>query len=255
MINQYKRIDVFKCTHLSHKRFGNRVSVYHVLKVKKCYQNGCISFEGICRLINKGQRCIKGYNFVGVNCSSCVYFKEEKIMRKPVVLLNNESYKEFIDELEEFEDWIEYNKGRKINFRGEVSWVKPKFEKRIYKKYENLSLNGFIMGFKIGFIDTQKFDDYSYALISVNNQERWSFSRGYEIEFNANLNIDNGMIMFEKIRDIEIISDSSKQSHPTKSEAEVASKIGKILPEKSEKCVNCPSVSLIYIKDFTHSEP
>lgn len=254
MINQYKRVDVFKCTHLSHKRFGNRVSVYHVLKVKKCYPNGCISFEGICRLINKGQRCIKGYNYVGVNCSSCLYFKEQKIMRKPEVLLNNENYKEFIDDLDQFEDWIKDNKGKKINFRGEISWIKPKFEKRIYKKYENLGTTGFIVGFKNGFIDTQTFDDYAYALISINNQEKWGFSRGDEIEFDANFNIDNGMVMFERIRNMEIISRSSEHSPPTKSEAEVACKLGTILSEKSEKCVNCPSGSLIYIKDFTHPE-
>jgi len=255
MINQYKRCDVFKCAHLSHKKFGSRVSVYHVLKVKKCYPAGCISFEGICRLMNKGHNCIKGYNYVGVNCTSCSYFKESKIMRKPEILLDKNQYEQFTEELDQFEDWIKANKGRLINVRGIISWIKPRFEKRIFKKNESLNLNGFIIGFKKGYIDIDSFDDHLYAVLSVNNQEKWRFCRGDEIEFIGEFNVSNGMITFDKIRNVEVISRDGSESPPTKNDAEVALKIGKIHPERNNKCVNCPSGSLIYVKYFTHKEP
>ena len=63
------------------------------------------------------------------------------------------------------------------------------------------------------------------------------------------------MIIFDKLRNIEIISSIGDQSPPTKSDAEVALKIGKIHPERSNICINCPSGSLIYVKYFTHKCP
>ena len=37
LINQYKRRDVFRCSHESHLHFKSAVSVFHVIKEKKCY--------------------------------------------------------------------------------------------------------------------------------------------------------------------------------------------------------------------------
>ena len=254
MINQYKRNDVYKCMHLSHKRFGNRVSVHHVLKIKKCYPNGCISFEGICRLVNKGQKCKKGYNYVGVNCSNCSYFIEQKIMRIPEIVLNQSDYENFTGELDCFEDWIQRNQGKRLQCKGIISWIKPSFEKRIYKKNESTVLKGFIIGFKEGYIDIDRFDDYLYAMLNTYEQDRWRLSRGDEIEFSGILDIENGMVIFRKIRNIEIIYRAQENAPPTSSDAKIASAVGKILINRDEKCVDCPSGSLIYLKDFTRSK-
>lgn len=251
MINHYKRNDIFKCMHLSHKRFGNRVSVYHVLKVKNCFPNGCISFEGVCRLLNKGQNCVKGYNYAGANCTRCSYFKEQKIIRNPEILLQKDEYENFLDDLDCFEEWIERNRGRFLQFRGTISWIKPSFEKKIYRKNTATILKGFIIGFKNSFIDIERFDDYTYALFTGNEQDRLALSRGDEIEFSGKFDMDNGMIMFYNHKQLEIITRAYQFEPPTSSQAKVALAVSKILTKKDEKCTDCPSGSLIYIKDFT----
>lgn len=57
MRNQYKRLDVFRCKLDFHEAFDGKVSVYHVLKVKRCLHEGCFYFKWHCRLLEKGARC------------------------------------------------------------------------------------------------------------------------------------------------------------------------------------------------------
>ena len=87
MINQYKRTDVFRCNYESHAKFENKVSVYHVLKKKKCWPTGCLSFKWTCRLLNKGKKCIRGYDFMGKKCDGCSYYDDIKIHNQPQSLI------------------------------------------------------------------------------------------------------------------------------------------------------------------------
>ena len=129
MRNQYKRLDVFRCRLQSHDSFAGRVSVYHVLKVKRCLPEGCIWFDWRCRLLEKGGACRKGYHFPGKNCNGCRYYYEEKVHKVPEVLLDRDSYRNFQAELEEFEDWLRENLGRRLEVFARVSQVGPQLTK------------------------------------------------------------------------------------------------------------------------------
>ncbi len=136
LVNQYKRQDVFRCSHKAHFRFEKSVSVYHVLKEKKCFPEGCIWFLWKCHLLNKGNSCPKGYQHVGRNCFSCKNYFEEKINYQPEILLNEEQHKRFKQELEEFEEWLNTSAGKWVEFSGEVFSVKPHFRRIRYGKKE-----------------------------------------------------------------------------------------------------------------------
>ena len=123
MINQYKRQDVFRCSHTAHFRFEKNVSVYHVLKEKECFPEGCIYFLWKCRLLNKGNSCPKKYRHVGRDCFSCKNYFDEKINHQPEIILDEEAYKKFQLDLEEFEDWLEQNVGRWVEFSGIINSV------------------------------------------------------------------------------------------------------------------------------------
>jgi hypothetical protein len=142
LINQYKRQNVFQCGHKAHFRFEKNVSVYHVLKEKKCHPEGCIYFLWKCRLLNKGHSCPKGYQHVGRNCFSCKNYFEEKITYQPEILLNKEEFENFQRELEEFENWLEGAIGKRVEFSGTVNSVKPHFKKKKFGSKESLTFPG-----------------------------------------------------------------------------------------------------------------
>ncbi|MFX0201192.1 MAG: hypothetical protein ACFFCW_34170, partial [Candidatus Hodarchaeota archaeon] len=116
LINQHKRQDVFKCAHKAHFKFDKNVSVYHVMREKNCFPQGCIYFVWRCKLINKGKRCPKGYEHVGRKCFGCKYYYEEKVCHQPDVILDDEEFKKFEKSLEEYEEWLESVVGKDVEF-------------------------------------------------------------------------------------------------------------------------------------------
>ena len=79
MKNQYKRTDIFRCVHDVHQKFQNRISVYHILKEKQCYPQGCFYFRWRCKQLNKKNKCYRGFFHVGRKCFGCRDFYDEKI--------------------------------------------------------------------------------------------------------------------------------------------------------------------------------
>ena len=102
MRNPYKRLDIFRCKYYNHAKFDYKVSAYHVLRVKNCYPQGCLYFKWHCKLLNKGQSCIKGFQHVGKKCFGCKHYYDEKVNNQPELLISEEEYHFFLDELEEF---------------------------------------------------------------------------------------------------------------------------------------------------------
>ncbi|MFQ6115065.1 MAG: hypothetical protein ACE5NG_13455 [bacterium] len=178
MINQYKRLDVFKCNYPSHARYENRVSVYHVLKDRKCFPQGCIYFQWRCQLLNKGESCVRGYSHVGRKCFGCKYFYDEKINNQPQVSLREDDFKIFQEELRDFENWLEEIKDKEINFCGVIDSVKPRFQKLLFGTKSEVKLQGFILTFREGYIGRVHFEDFCYGVIGKNQQSNHKFSPG-----------------------------------------------------------------------------
>ena len=244
LINQYKRQDVFQCGHKAHFKFEKNVSVYHVLKEKACYPEGCIYFLWKCKLLNKGHGCPKGYQHVGRNCFSCKSYFEEKILYQPEILLDEEQFEDFQRELEEFEDWLQSVVGKRIEFSGTVNSVKPHFKKKRLGSKEILSFPGFLISFKEGYLDRVFFKDYIFLTVSRRTQENSEFAKGDKVEFEAILRTDKGRIILEKIRHVEF---SEKKSQVTwnSSQAVVAKNTGTELDCQPERCLACENGCLL----------
>jgi hypothetical protein len=244
LINQYKRQDVFRCGHKAHFKFEKNVSVYHVLKEKRCYPEGCIYFLWKCKLLNKGHGCPKGYQHVGRNCFSCKSYFEEKIVYQPEILLNKEEFQAFQTHLEEFEDWLQSVVGRTVEFSGTVNSVKPHLKKKRLGSKEILSFPGFLISFKEGYLDRVFFKDYIFLTVSRKTQENLKFAKGDKVEFEATLRTDRGRIVLEKIRHVEF---SEKKSEVTwnSSQAVVAKSTGTELDCQPERCLACENGCLL----------
>lgn len=247
-INQYKRHDVFRCSHDAHHHFNNTVSVYHVLKAKKCYPQGCIYFRWRCKKINTGQQCIRirKYKHVGRACFGCRYFFDIKEINRPEPILTQEAFNEFQQELKRFENWLFGLQGRQVDFSGRINSIKPHYRVKMVRKRPRIFFEGFLMNFSEAFINTTLFNDFIYASFSSRLQGKFGFAKDDSVCFQGYLSEQNGMIMIKKIRGVEV-QEKSEKTFWTESRARVAQRTGTILPYQSEKCHACDKGTLIDI--------
>ena len=246
IINHYKRHDIFKCTHQSHIHFEYRVSVYHVLKEKECFPEGCIYFNWRCRLLNKGKTCPKKIKHVGRNCFNCKEFYDEKEIFKPELLVPGSDYKNFIESLNSFEDWVEAVRGREIDFSGTINSLKPSFFKKADAPEKQVSFDGFLMNFKGGYINLDYFDDLIYAKTNSAVQHRLKLCKGDKLNFRAQVKEERGRIVLVRIRGIDI-EEKAADDIWTESRAQLAKRTGTIIPRHYDKCLNCDKGSLLDI--------
>ncbi len=248
MINPYKRLDVFKCKSIGHSKFEHRVSVHHVMRIKNCYPQGCIYFLWRCQLLNKGQSCIKGYNHVGRNCFGCKNYFDEKIHNQPVLLLLEEKYAQFLEELEDFEDWLESIVDKYIDIQGTIQSVKPALTKVVHHRSSHLNLNGYFLHFDEAFIDTVHWEDHCYAFIYPDQQERFQFAPDDSIEFRAKAELNDGRLVFKKLNYIEFLSRSRKPTW-TKGQALVVKHTTISFTYQPTKCLHCEQGVLVDVID------
>ncbi|MGA1845017.1 MAG: hypothetical protein ACMUIS_10695 [bacterium] len=248
MINQYKRFDVFRCTHESHQDFGNVVSVYHVLREKECYPHGCVYFKWRCRLFDQRLPCPRSYRHVGRKCASCGEYYDEKVIKRPQLMLSPPDYERFLDELREFEQWLRMHKGKESNCIATITGVKPRFVVNHRYDRNRLSLQGFLLTFREGFIGLTHCEDTFYALVSPSLQGRLRLSRGDRIEFRGTLRLDRGRFILHHLRGIEV-EERGEGDAWTIAGARQAQFRGTMYDQQYEKCIQCPYGALVDIQE------
>ena len=252
MKNLYKRLDIFKCKSLGHAAFENQVSVYHVLRARKCYPQGCIYFQWRCKLLNKGKSCIRGYSFVGRKCFGCKHFYDEKINNQPLLQIPEQEYSDFLAELDDFEDWVQKVDHRTLDIEGEIVSVKPALMKTIQHKSSHLSLTGYFIHFREAFVDRQHWEDHCYGFVYPDQQKRFQFAPGDRLEFRATVQFNRGRLVFKKLRHIEFISRSGKATW-TNSQALVTKHTIVPLTKQKNKCLHCRYAVLVDVMDHTRA--
>ncbi len=248
MINPYKRLDVFKCKSSEHAKFEHYVSVYHVMRVKNCFPQGCLSFRWRCQLLNKGQSCFKGLNYVGRKCFGCRHYYDEKIHNQPSLLLSPDHYAQFLDELDDFEDWLEAIQNRQLEIQGTIVSVKPGLTKIIHQHGSHLELSGYFVHFHEAFIDTMHWEDHCYALIFPDQQERYQLAAGDKLEFRAKVTLNEGRLLFKKISAVEFLHRSHKPTW-TNSQALIAKRTTIAFDQQPRKCLHCDQGMLVDVID------
>lgn len=238
LINQYKRLDVFKCNQDAHRHFQGRVSVYHVMKEKKCYPEGCLYFLWRCALLEKGHRCVSGYSYVGKFCKGCTYYLEEKVHLQPEIVMSKEAYALFLEDLDNFETWLESVRFKTLSVAGRIKVVKPWFEKILFPREQHLRILGYLLVIKNGFIGKDKLDDIFYIRVSKQCMKQHQFVPKMQIELTGEIRENRGRLIVRRPRRIEIIKKG--WGHPwTDEKALVAVKTATLLKEQPEQCLDC----------------
>jgi len=244
MRNPYKRTDVYVCNYETHTKFANRVSVYHVQHVKKCYPQGCIIFNWSCALLNKRKKCVRGFKYVGRLCHGCTHYSDEKIHYQPQIALSAIEFEDFKEEVEEFDEWLSGVSNTTVTFWGEIDSIKPRFKKTMIGSGGQIRLDGYLLIFKRGFIGTESFNDYFYAKISPFQQERLSFARGDQFEAKGHLTFDRGRIIMSKMWGVEFDLRSGKETW-NNSQALVARESATLIADQPESCLHCSKGALV----------
>jgi len=229
---------------MSHSRFDNRVSVYHVMRGKNCYPQGCIVSKWSCVLKNKGKRCVRGFQYIGRLCDGCTHYVDDKVHYQPRIRLSSSDYSLFESELEEFEDWLTQFEHRDLDLWCDVTCVKPRFKKEIFAGKGQVRLDGYILSMQRGFIGTIEFDDSFFVFISSGQQEKYNFAPGDRYEARGVFKLDRGRVVFSKLWHIDF-DYRSEQETWCNSQALVAKQSATFLDEQPETCLHCPKGALV----------
>ncbi len=247
IINEYKRQDVFVCSHESHNHFKDTVSVYHVLKKKGCFPDGCINFLWKCKRLEKGLSCKRKFKHVGRNCSNCKFFYDVKLIKKPKIVLTDEKFAEFKKKIKRFEEWAAINSRRFTEFVGTINSVKPHFNLKVDSDRRSLGFQGFLLNFSKGSFDADVFNDFIYIVVSPGMQKKFCFAKGDVISCFGNIDFEKGSLVLRNIRDIDII-DRGEPCYWNESRARSVQRTGAVLNTQSEKCYECDRGSLLFIE-------
>lgn len=252
MKNLYKNLDIFCCVHEAHSRFKYSVSVYHILRRKNCFPDGCFYFRWKCKLLSKQKVCHRGFRHVGKKCAGCKYFYEEKVHNVPELKIAPEAYKSFLSDLDEFEDWLNMHRLREISFEGRVDGVKPLFVKKQFPKASYNSFKGYLVSFREIFLGNRRLEDFIYLVLSSRYYRDLKVGRGSKLEGRGTLMVDDGRIVIRKPRGIEVLERGDAPVW-TDSAVNVARKTATEFPLQPEGCVRCPFGALVDVEKNGHS--
>jgi hypothetical protein len=248
--NLYKQPDIFKCVHDVHLHFKAQMSPYHILIEKKCYPHGCIYFHWKCKLLAKQPKCFRNFTKVGRECFNCRYFYEEKIHQYPEFLIQPADSAGFLQNFEDFDEWVQQLKNKRVLCEGTISEVKPDFILKKHDQHYQLILRGYLVAFPQGYIDNQFFEDRFYLSISAITQKKLMLRTGDTLEFEAGLILDRGRFKFIKSGRFQFqqrgSADSLQQADP------LTQRTFTIHPEQPAQCLNCRHGTLV---DIETSDP
>lgn len=240
--NPLKRTDVFRCAHAAHKDFDFSVSVYHVLKEKQCFPDGCMDFKWHCRSLKRNKKCHRGYTNPGKKCDGCNELIEEKIQRTPKIMVSEKKYMEFTEQLVDFQNFLDSVKGKKVIINGLLSSVKPMIVGN--GTPEGRKITGFLLTLKEGFIGFDRIEDTLYARIGAEQQQLNKFRPGDKVEFKGYIFIDRGRMVLKKISAVTVFERGDGYIWET-AKARVAAQSGIFLENKPRKCRRCPMGLLV----------
>ena len=252
--NLFKASGLFSCRHPTHKLFDYEVSPYHIFVARKCFPHGCVEFAWRCREFEKGRKCPRNFKHVGRKCFSCKQYHELKLSYAPETKLDDSALRDFIDDLREFEGWVESMNGRTIGFSGMIGSIKPHFKMKIESRHINVKMDGYYVAFDKGHIGNDLFDDRIYLRASERLITRTRIAPGDEMEFEGIFTHDRGRIILRSPRRMDITKNGGKQSL-TPSRALVGRATGKIITGSIAHCNNCPYCSLVDIEDISRQKP
>ena len=245
--NSLKARGLFVCRHPLHSRFNYEVSPYHVYEEKRCIDQGCVQFVWRCKIYGKSFHCPRGYKHVGRNCSMCKHYYEEKICRRPDLIVDPPAYEQYQRQLEDYRWWLSTVVGNKVPFSGIIDAVYPALERTIDNGRSQTYLRGFLLSFESAYIGYDLFDDRIYMRVGGNFISRYQPASGDHIDCLARLQTDRGRVVMTNPVQVDFTQKDDPQQI-TISRAQVGRATGSIVIDDISKCRGCPYGALLDVE-------
>ena len=242
--NLYKVSDLFFCPHRLHKHHESGTSVWHVVKYKECYPNGCVSFAWKCRKFDDGHKCPRSKKHVGKDCSSCSFFYDLKLAYSPELKAESSEYDRFRKDFAEFEEWVREMSGKRIEVRGKIKSVNPLLTNHGSNGSLRIACRGALLSMVDGIFGYDLCRDPFYARLSFDVYDRAKLAVGDEIDMMGQLEIDRGRFVFGKVGNIDIVRTENGETIPS-SQLKQAKFTGTVIDGQPAKCLRCPHGLLI----------
>jgi hypothetical protein len=246
MKNPLKR-EVFRCDHPSHKRFGGRVSAYHVMREKACFPDGCLVFLWRCEIKEKGGRCVRGFGHVGKLCQGCTHYDEEKLHFQPRSVLDPEGDHGFLEDLEDYELWIEGIRGKRLPIAGRIGSIKPWLEKTVGAE-THWRVRGYLLVINDGFIGLEPVEDAFFVRIHESIMRAHRFGAGMQVELSGEIGEDRGRLIVNRPRSVEL-SGTGRGFPPERNAMAVAAKLSRRMDDQCDRCLECRHGLLVDLQD------
>jgi hypothetical protein len=246
MKNPLKR-DVFRCGHPSHRRFGGKVSAFHVIREKACFPDGCLVFLWRCEIKEKGGRCVRGFEHTGKLCRGCTHYGEEKLHFQPRSVLTPKEETAFREDLETYEAWLDGVRGKRFSVAGEIKTIKPWLEKTVGAE-THWRIRGHLLILKDGFIGLDRFEDAVFVRVPDSMMRIHGFASGMFVEMSGEIGEDRGRLIVNHPRSVELSGTGS--GHPPERNAmAVAAKLSTRMDDQPDRCLECRYGLLVDIED------
>jgi hypothetical protein len=253
VINQYKRTDVFRCSQDAHGRFNGAVSVFHVMKEKSCYPQGCLYFLWRCTRLEKGLKCVQGFGHAGRKCKGCTHFADEKVHLQPALLVDGPGFENFEEDLAQYEAWLERVLFKRQTLLGRILTVKPWFEKTVQHRENHTRLKGYLLVFRRGYIGRDAMDDAFYVRISEAMMREFRFVPKMKVEMTGELRLDRGRLVAVRPGAVEVSSRGWGLPW-TREDALVAVRTASRFDGQPETCLACPWGCLSDVEDESEND-
>ncbi len=242
--NLYKRSDIFFCPHRLHKHRETGTSAWHIIKHKQCFPQGCMTFRWRCRKFESGQKCPRKKKHVGKDCFSCPFFFDIKETYQPEMKLQEAEYSDFLREFDDFEEWVEGLKGRRIEVRAIIKSINPLLVNHGNNGVPKIAGRGVLLYFREGIFGYDRFLDPFYARLTFNVYDRYRVAVGDEIDFKGQLQIDRGRFVIDRVGGIETIRSNDGETANLKAFRQ-AKFTGTVIDGQPAKCLRCQHGLLI----------
>ena len=189
---------------------------------------------------------------MGRKCFGCRDFYDEKIHNYPELQVSTETYRDFLKELDEFEDWIEEHKYKPVEFWGKIFAVKPHFIQKIFHKSRYLSFRGYMMVIRDGYLGNEHIEDPLYVNISSRYYGKLNIGVDGEIEGRGQLRLDKGRLVLNQVKNVDVVQ-PGKTPYWNEQRVLISRETAVEFQEQPENCVQCPFGSLVELQYHYHN--
>jgi hypothetical protein len=246
--NVYKRQDVFRCVHDQHGRFAHVVSPWHVLEAKRCWPEGCLSFDHRCSRLIKGRSCPRRFRRAGEKCQNCPSLREEKRLYVPEVVVAPPAWEAFRMDLQRYRLWLSGIRGRGVTFFGKVEAVKPFLKHVIEERRSRFLFSGWWVQFAEGYINRDHFRDRLYLYLPKGKQNRWKVVAGDEVEGLAQADVHEGRLILHQARSLEL-GRRGEGVPRRESDILLGLNLGSLFRRQEERCFSCVQGVLVNVEN------